>query len=79
MDLWGASSLSKYFKTLNTKHSMDIQKHSIVCFNININNAMSSYAEFEVPVIGEHLEICANGDKSLWKRRQRKGVFFTKS
>ena len=39
---------------------------------------MSSYAEFEVPVIGEHLEVCANGDKSLWKRRQRKSLFTCK-
>ena len=39
---------------------------------------MSSYAEFEVPVIGVHLKICANGDKSLWKKRQRKSSFTCK-
>ena len=54
----------KTFQTLNTKHSLDIQKHSIVCFNIN--NAMSSYAEFEVPVIRRTLRsLCSNGDKRL--------------
>ena len=65
MDLRRVFSLPKHFKTFYG-HSK-LFGHSIYCFNIN--NAMSSFAEFEV---------CANGDKSLWKKRQRKSLFTCK-
>ena len=66
MDLRRVFSLLKHFKTFYG-HSK-LSGHFIFCFNIN--NAMSSFAEFEV---------CANGDKSLWKKRQRKSLFTCKT
>ena len=54
------------FKTFqNIKHKTFYGHSKTFDFLFYQQKYMSSYAEFEVPVIGEHLEVCANGDKSL--------------